>query len=423
MQYLMYIVTILVATSVVYAAENSAPDSIEESVTLEQVIIKVLERNPQLKLHDIDAQAAAARIKQAKLRKPLNAKLGIENFMGTGHYSGIKRLETTLSLGTILESSRKLTSRSELAQQQTHLLRNEQDSQRLDILSTTARRFIQVVIDQQRLLIAQDKLVLVQRTYTIVEHRVNAGRSHIAEQRRVAITLARAELELEDIEHNLKISRLRLAINWGETNPQFSSANANLLDLPPVNSFKQLEALLAQNPDLLRFATQQRLAQARLRLAKDRRTPNLELAGGIRYFNDSNNGAFVLSASLPFGTKQRAAPVIEEMQHLTQREPLQYEQRRLALHSSLYEIHQTLSHAKHAFQTLTQRIIPEAERAAKDYEQGYKSGRFSLLELTESQRTLLDARLEVVIEAAKYHRFRIEIERLTGTTMRTGVNR
>jgi cobalt-zinc-cadmium efflux system outer membrane protein len=67
-------------------------------------------------------------------------------------------------------------------------------------------------------------------------------------------------------------------------------------------------------------------------------------------------------------------------------------------------------------------MIPEAERAANDYEQGYKSGRFSLLELNETQRILLDARLEAVLTAANYHRFRIEIERLTGAAIRSGVN-
>jgi len=418
MRYLMYIVVVLIAIPEVYAEEKSTP----ESITLEQVIINVLKGNPQLGMHDFEAKAAVARIQQARLRKPLNAKVDIENFIGTGYYHGLKRFETTLSLATVLESGDKFSSRGELAQQQANLLANEQDSKRLDILSEAARRFVHVVIDQQRLLIGQDKLALVKRTYEIVEHRVKAGRSHIAEQRRVVIALARAEIELEHAEHELASSRLKLATSWGETKPQFTTAHADLFDLPSVDSFTRLEALLEQNPDLLRFATEQRLAQARIRLAQTRRTPNLELAGGIRYFNDSNDGAFVLSASIPFGAQQRAAPVIEEMQQLMQREPRQHEQRRLALYSSLYEIYQELLHAKNAFQTLNQRIIPEAERAAEDYEQGYQSGRFSLLELTESQRTLLDARLEVVMAAAKYHRFRIEIERLTGTAMRPKLN-
>ncbi len=418
MHYLISIVMVFIAIPVLYAKESS----IAESITLEQVIINVLQRNPQLSIHGFEAKAAAARIQQARLRKPLKTKLDIENFTGTGDYQGFKRFETTLSLATVLESQGKLVARGELAQQQANLLANDQDSNRLDILSEAAQRFVGVVIDQQRLLIAQDKLALVKRTYEIVEHRVNAGKSHIAEQRKVAIALARAEIELEHAEHRLGTSRLKLATSWGETRPKFTRARADLFDLPSVGSFERLETLLAQNPDLLRFATEQRLAQAYLRLAQTRRRSDLELAGGIRYFNDLNDGALVLSASIPWGAKQRAAPVIEEMQQRMQRVPRQHEQRRLALLRSLYEIYQELSHAKNAFQALNQRIIPEAERMTEDYEQGYQSGRFSLLELTESQRTLLDVRLEVVMEAAKYHQFRIEIERLTGTTMRPGIN-
>ncbi len=49
------------------------------------------------------------------------------------------------------------------------------------------------------------------------------------------------------------------------------------------------------------------------------------------------------------------------------------------------------------------------------YEKGYRAGRYSLLELIQAQETLLNARQEAIMAAASYHRYRIEIERLTGT--------
>jgi cobalt-zinc-cadmium efflux system outer membrane protein len=410
----------LVFTAIPAAHAMEAPAS--GSITLDQVIVNVLERNPQLGVNDYEARAAAARIRQVQQGVPLEMKLDLQNFAGNGAYGGADRLETTLSLAKVLELGGKASSRGDLARQQANLLRNEQDSKRLDLLARAAEQFMHVVVDQHRLRIVQEQLELVKRTHDIVAQRVKAGRSHIAEQRRVAISLTRAEIELEHAEHELASSRLKLATTWGETKPQFGSAKAELFVLPTVQPFDQLETLLANNPDLIRFATEERVAQARLRLAQARRTPNLELSGGIRYFNEQKDGALVLSASIPFGSDSRARPHMEEMQYLAQREPLRYEQQRLALHSSLYAIYQELLHAQTAFEALSQRMIPEAERAVDDYEQGYKSGRFSLLELNETQRTLLDARLESVMAAANYHRFRIEIERLTGAALRSGVN-
>jgi cobalt-zinc-cadmium efflux system outer membrane protein len=69
---------------------------------------------------------------------------------------------------------------------------------------------------------------------------------------------------------------------------------------------------------------------------------------------------------------------------------------------------------------LRRRIIPEAERALRDFEKGYALGRYSFLELLNAQRTLLGARLEAVQLAADYHRYQTQIDRLTGGGLMTG---
>jgi len=389
-------------------------------ITLDQVVINVLEHNPQLGINDYEARALAARIRRAQQGTPFRINLDMQNFAGSGAYGRADRVETTLSLAKVLELGGKPSFRGNVAKQQANLLQNKQDSKRLDLLAGVTDQFMHVAVDQYRLNIAKEKLKLFQHTLEIVTKRVKSGRSHVAEQRRVTVAVARAEIELEHAEHELATSRLKLTSSWGETKPQFSSVSAKLFVLPSVQPFEQLETLLVNNPGLTRFATEERLARARLRLAEAQRTPDLELSGGFRYLNERKDGALVISVSMPFGSDSRARPHIEEMKSLAQREPLRYEQQRLKLYNSLYGIYQELIHAKTAFETLSQRIIPEAEHAADDYEQGYRRGRFSLLELNEAQRILLEARLEAVMTAANYHLFRIEIERLTGVALRSG---
>lgn len=418
MRYWIYLLFIFTTTSPAHAVESLASGPI----TLDQVIINVLEKNPQLGIHDYEARAIAARIRQAQQGTPIKVSLDMQNFAGSGAYGRADLAEATLSLAKVLELGDKTSFRGELARERASLLQNEQDSKRLDLLAGVAEQFIHVAVDQHRLRIGKEKLKLLERTLETVTQRVKAGRSHVAEQRRVTITVARSEIELEHFEHELVTSRLKLATSWGETNPQFSSVSAQLFVFPPVQPFEHLETLLTNNPDLIRFATEERVSLARLHLAEAQRKPNLELSGGIRYLNERKDAALVLSVSMPFGSDSRARPRIEEMKSLVQRDPLRHEQRRLALYNSLYGTYQELLHAKIAFEALHERIIPEAERAADDYEQGYRRGRFSLLELNEAQRTLLDTRFEAVMMAANYHRFRIEIERLTGVALRSGAN-
>jgi len=400
---------------------NIAAESLErDTLTLDEALVAVLENNPMLLAGDYQAQAAASRIRQAQQSTPVQVKLELENFAGSGQFSGDDLLEATLSLGKVLELGNKAGLRGEIARNEATLLSNEKDAERLDLLAEAARRFIHVVVDQERLKIARDKLVLAKHTAAIVGERVSVGKSPDTERRRVRIAVARAEMELEHAEHELATSRLKLATQWGHTEANFSSAKASLSALDPVGSFEELAQLLERNPDLTRYASEQRLAESRLRLAQSRRKMNVEFSGGIRYFNITDDSALVLSASIPLGSASRATPDIESARLLSDQHPLLYQQRQLKLHASLYEIYQELSHAFSASQTLREQIVPEAELALRDYEKGYRSGRYSLLELSDAQKTLLDARLESVMTAADFHNYRIEIERLTGQAMAKG---
>jgi len=398
-----------------------AEQQYDNPLTMSQIIVNILENNPVLKASDYEANAAAARIRQARLSTPLKISVEVENFAGSGRYKGFDAIDTTLSLAKILESGKKPILRGQVSQQEAGLLHNELDAKRLDLLSEAARRFIHVSVDQERLKIAKNKLALIKRTASIVEQRIKAGRSPVAERRRVTIAIARSEIEMEHAEHELLTSQLKLTMMWGETKVGNLSVQAALFELKKINSFKYLESLLENNPDLVRFATKQRLAVARLNLARAKRKPDIELSGGIRHFSATDDGAFVLSARIPLGHQSRALPGIQESDFMNNRVPFLHEQRRLELYTSLFEVYQELLHAQTAVETLDQKIIPEAKRALRDYEIGYRAGRYSLLELTSAQQSLLEARLEILDAAAKYHRGRIEIERLTGTQMNTGV--
>jgi len=392
----------------------------QEELTLDEVVVSVLENNPELKINDFEALAAAARIRAARQTRPMSLNVEFENFAGSGARKGSDALETTLSLSKVFELGDKASLRGDVAQRKSELLRNRQDAKRLDLLSEAARRYIHVIVDQHRLIIAKEKLALVKRTYKVVDKRVKAGRSPVAERRRITIALARAEIELEHMEHELASSRVKLSSMWGNIKPGFTTAQGNIFALTQVVTLAQLETLLEQNPDLVRFATTRRLAEARLNLAMSKQSANVEFTAGVRNFSATDDNAFIVSANIPLGLNSRAADSIEAENLQLQKEPFNYEKQRLDLYSSLFEVYQELQHAYTAINVLRNKIIPEAKQALREYERGYAAGRYSFIELIDAQSTLLDAQLEVVMTSANYHRYRIEIDRLTGVRLSTG---
>ena len=404
------------------AAAIASDQNTDRSLSLEQAILNVLEHNPALIAAGYESQAAAARIRNAGLTPAFHTSIEFENFGGSGDLGGSDFLETTLSLSKVLELGNKAGLRTDVAQHEALLLRSEQDAQRLDILAEAANRFIQVVSDQEQLAIAEQSLALAQRTHDEVSQRVRAGRSANAELRRAKIALARTQLKFERAQHALETSRLKLATLWGETRVDFASAKADLYAIAQPAPFNTLVERLDNNPDLLRFATAKRLAETRIQLARARNTGNIEIAGGIRHFNLTDDTALVVSLDIPFGNRSRAAPKIEEAEIAELRNPHDREQRRLELYATLFEVHQEIHNEINAVTALRDSIIPLAEAALQDHETGYTAGRYSLLELNVAQLTLLDSKLELVSAAANYHRYRIEIERLTGAGLTTGTN-
>ncbi len=414
----LFVYLLFISASVVYAAD----DEQHTGLTLDQAVSRVLEHNPELMAADFEARAAAARIRAAQVTPAFQTLIEFENFAGSGVLSGTDVLESTLSLSKVLELGDKAKLRGDVAQNKAMILHNEQDAMRLDLLADTAKRFLQIVADQQRLVIAQESLALAERTHGFVKLRVKAGKQPNVELERDRMALAKKKLEVEHARHTLATSRLKLAILWGETQAQFTTADANLFDIEPAVPFEKLVRLLEHNPDLVRFATENRLAETRIQLERSRKKADIEIAGGVRHFNLTDDTGLVMSLKIPFGNASRAAPKVEEAEMVGLRNPYDLEQRRLELYATLFEVHQELEHAIEAEATYRKTIIPLAERTLKDYEKGYAAGRYSLIELNVAQRILLNSRLEHVIAAADYHRYRIEIDRLTGAGLTTGGN-
>jgi cobalt-zinc-cadmium efflux system outer membrane protein len=405
----------------VISADFAFATAVDTPLTLAEAIARVLEDNPQLQAAGFDTQAAAERIRQQSQSRPYELGVELENLAGTGKASGVSGLETTLSLGRVLESGGKARRRGEVAQLEAGVLRVEQDALRLDLLAETAQRFLTLARVQVERELARERVELMQRTLQSVAQRYRIGKAPAAERSRVRIDLARAELALEETGHLLINGRRELSVMWGELQPDFEIVQADIFHLEAEPDFASLDQRISNNPDVARLATRERLLKSRLLLAKTRTRPDLDLRAGVRHLNDSDDVGMLLSLRIPLGSAGRASPYMSEAETLIAREQLLAQEQHLVLRSTLSGLHQELLHARDRFEVYEDGIIPEAEKALQDYSQGYAAGRYSLLELTAARETLLEARLESLSSAVDHHGARIEIDRLIGTAPLNGV--
>lgn len=395
------------------AGQSTAQDSIR----LDQAVIRVLENNPKLRIADYEAQAMAARMRQAVQMPADRIGLTLENFAGTGSTVAVRGINATLSLSRTLELGNKSSLRGHQAEREKILTNTRSDINRLNLLADTAQLFLHVVADQERLHLAEEAIELVRLNQKTVESQIRTGKSPEAERQRVIIDLANHELNLEHRRHELENSRVHLATLWREKNPDFGRAEADIFSLDDLPELGELDRLLDRNPELIRHINAEDIARARIRVMQSKRNPDLDISAGIRYLGDNNDIAFMLSASIPLGSSTRAQPGMDEALAMAQIEPLNLEQRRLELYAALYGIYLEIIHAREAVTTLKTTIIPAAESMLAEYENGYQVGRYSLLELTQVRQLLTDARSQHLEMAVNYHSFRIELDRLTGAQL------
>jgi outer membrane protein, heavy metal efflux system len=398
-----------------FAADTAATaQGSQPPLTLYHAVELALEHNARLKAIGAASEAERARGDAFALAPEYRVGAEFENFAGSGDLGGVDSLESTLSLSSVIEFGGKRDRRRELAATRLEILATEQSARRLDVAATVARRYVDVVRSEALVSLGHDNAAIAARIVDTVRARAAAARASRAEVAKAEITLARARLDEQAAEGALRGTRMTLASLWGAEAPDFGATTADLYRLPEYQSFAALAARMDQNPDLMVFASQMRLEDARVRLAETARGADLGWSAGIRRLEDPDDQAFVVGFELPLGSAARAEPLRREAAAERDRWYYEAQARRMELHATLFTAYEQLQQARSALITLREQSMPLAEEALRLSELGYRSGRYSLLELTDAQTQLLDVRAQSIAAGADFFDVLIEIQRLTG---------
>lgn len=399
---------LLIFASSVYAQTGA--------LTFRDAIQRTLEKHPDLAVFSYELSAQEGRIEQAGARTPMEIGVLVENAFGTGSRSDFDTAETTLSLSFLLEDS-ALQHRRESAMAGRGVLETELKMKRADVAAETARRYIAVLEEQRRLAELRTARGLSEQTLAAVQARVRAAKVPQAEEARANAALARAQLDEEHAEHELLTARRRLAAQWGEMDPAFAEAAGELLALPTLPTFESLRSQLEHNPDFERFVTEQRLHEAELRLAQTRRRPPWQVTAGVRRFEEGDDHAFIVGLSVPMASRDYARGAMTAARAQLESVDAKREALRVKLDAELFAMYQELSHSYKEVTLLRDSVLPKMERAVDESRYAYERGRYGYVEWAAAQRELTELRQSLLEAYADVHRYRIEIERLTGTSL------
>lgn len=390
-----------------------------DSLSLDDAFARVADIHPELRLLAIQDRVLLAERDQALLRPGWTASASLENALGTGAASGLQGAELTLSLASVFERGGKLDARRTLANSRIDALAVDRETRRLDLLAETARRYLAVVAASRQRSIAELDIAQRKRAVSGARQRVQVGASPESVLLSAQVALARAELDRDRAVQRHASARQYLAALWGERAPVFDVVDIDPLKLPDVVDAEALARLLDGTPELRYFASEQRVSEARLQLARSNSSADLDWSVGVRRLQADGDFGLVASLSMPLGSRSRAQPAIRVAEAELAGVEIEREAKDMALFSTLVEAHGRYRIAQLEVERLRMDILPKLDRAASAAEQAYRAGAISYLEWAQLQSECTAARKQQLDVALDAQRALIELQRLTGQSLVT----
>ncbi len=384
-----------------------------ESLTLVETLARVEAGHPWFRTRSSAAALAQARQDAAGTRPPTSISLQFENALGTGEFSGVRSLETTLQFSRALDWADRRTARRETATAFNETEQLAWDENRRGLLAEAARRFIRVVGQQAALTATREQADLARQTVDDLTVRAAQAVATPADFARARLALSEANLVAEHAEHELGSARQNLAALWGAAPPDFDHAEADFITLPTMDRYEVLAARLANTPAQARQAAlaRWRLAQEKLALASAARGEP-RWSAGIRRDEAADAIGFVFGLDYAWPTVVSARAGATEARVERERTAAEGEAALHEVRAALYELCQELNHARIEHDTARDEMLPAAREWLAGIEAGAAAGRYAARDLLEARAALFRAQQRQIHAATTYHTTVVEIELL-----------
>lgn len=362
----------------------------------------------------MERRAAEARRLQASLRPNPELDVEVESLGGRGERSGFDTAEITVSLGQLIELRGKRDKRIRVASLETELAEWDFESQRLDTLRDVTQAFVAVLAAQERLALAEQLRDLSGQAQSAVAQRVEAGKDSAVENLRADVVFSMSRIEFQKASRALTAARRNLAAVWGARTASFEEAAGDFYAVTPAPSALDADEMIAANPDLARWAIEQRQRQAALDLERARATSDITVAAGVQHFRESDDSAFMVGLALPIPLFDRNQGGIEEATANLAKARKQHQAAEIEIAAMLAEAVNGLAAAYDEMHILRADVLPRAQQAFEAAQQGYREGKFDYLYVLDTQRTFFETKVQYIDAVEACHHARADVERLTG---------
>ncbi|MDD5564956.1 MAG: TolC family protein [Thermoanaerobaculaceae bacterium] len=408
------VVLYLFGTALILAEEQRPAGALDaapaSTLTLAGARQQALSTSPDLQALNARVQAAEGAARQA--RAFANPELALE----TEDFGGDKTLgvtpQNTVSLSQGIEWFGKRSARVEAAQHGSEVAVRDLARGRRDLLADVDRAFTALLGAQDRAAIAEQNAETAREVTRAVSSLVAAGEVSPVEEARAQGDEALAAIDLENSRRDLDLARRELTRLWGEDSPPSFAAAGTLAASAVLPDRDTAMVGLASLPDLTRWDAEVARQTSLVEFARKQVLPDLKLSVGTRSYSGLSGRAYAAGLAIPIplatqyaGAKAEASAHQEQIKLDRRAEEVRIRVRFLAAH-------ETLSRAISEARALRDEVLPRAARVYEALNEGYRRGKFRLLDLLEARRTLAQTRLRYVDALVRLNTADADLRRL-----------
>lgn len=358
-------------------------------ISLDRAEALAVAANPSLAAMEAARRAADGALVQARAVPNPGVVVEAEN-LGLD-LPGWQESELTLSFAQPIETGGKRSRRVEEARALQKVARLERDGVGLELRAEVRRRFIEALGRQERVRVLRENLEIAEQTLGAVRELVRAGEVSPIEELKVDADVSTAQSDLANGEAALLAARGRLGALWGGGESGFGPLLGALSIPAPAPAVGDLQPLIESSPSLTRWSAEEERLTAALNLQKSLAWPDVTIAAGIRRLQLSEENTLVAAVGLPLPLFDRRKGAIAGATAERDRASLERQAELNRLQAEAFAAVTRLNASIAEAARLQEDVLPKVRQVYESVEEGYRRGKFRLLELLDARRSLTAA--------------------------------
>jgi len=379
-------------------------------LTIEAAVNKAIKNNLGLQNSLKTIEVLKAVKTQSGLTPNPELEFEAENILGNKDFRGFAGSELTASISQNILLAGKISKREDIAEADILLAEWDYEQKRQSLITDIRKAFVKS-LSTKNLIEKNSELAKISGELILNLHeRMKAGKISPAEVSRAQIIMNKLNLELIHLKADYDDTIYKLSSLINDPNLSFSSLAGELRQITEVPVYDSLQAKMENNPILQRYESELYKTKAIITYEESNAIPDLTITAGYKRLVDINANSFVIGASIPLPVFNQNQGSIQAAQIELDKKSIEFKSARNSLMLRLNLSYNRLRTLLNTAQKLKDESIPNAQNTFKIIKQGNQVGRFTILDVLDAERTLIEVQNQYLITLGEINTAIVDIE-------------